>query len=268
MKRLRRVRYGEREEVGMNAFHTAEIEEKLMIEKRSGLNKIVCHLLCIALVATSVFIIAPTSDNANVYAYDAKEANNKIIVPQKMVTGKKYEIVFVGDNQDGTAHADGDTKYAPSLGFIDADFLEVDEMVEIDFEFDSPPPYKCTFSPIKAGKYTIEMYYGLYTYDADEGEWNLEDWDDDKKEITVTVSYQNNKYKVKFNANKGKVSKKSKKVTNGKAYGKLPTPKRANYKFLGWYTKKSGGKKITKKSIATQVKAHTLYAHWKSRKKK
>lgn len=70
------------------------------------------------------------------------------------------------------------------------------------------------------------------------------------------------KYAVKFNANKGTVSKKSKKIKKGSKYGKLPTPKKSNYRFTGWYTKKSGGKKITANTKVTKAKKHTLYAHW------
>lgn len=67
---------------------------------------------------------------------------------------------------------------------------------------------------------------------------------------------------VKFNANKGSVSKKSKKVTNFKKYGALPTPKRSRYVFLGWYTKKSGGEEVTKNELVELEKGITLYAHW------
>jgi uncharacterized repeat protein (TIGR02543 family) len=43
--------------------------------------------------------------------------------------------------------------------------------------------------------------------------------------------------------------------------GALPNAVRKGYKFLGWYTKKSGGKKITK---STKIKKNTTYyAHWK-----
>ena len=71
------------------------------------------------------------------------------------------------------------------------------------------------------------------------------------------------KYKVTFNANGGTVTTTSKQVTRDKTYGTLPTPKRSGYKFLGWYTKKSGGTKITSSTKVTLTKKQTLYAHWK-----
>lgn len=46
----------------------------------------------------------------------------------------------------------------------------------------------------------------------------------------------------------------------GKKYKKLPTPTKKGYKFLGWYTKKKGGKKVTGKSKAN--KSQIIYAHW------
>jgi len=73
-------------------------------------------------------------------------------------------------------------------------------------------------------------------------------------------------YKVKFNVNKGKkIKTKSKSVTYAKKFGKLPTPKRSGYTFKGWYTKKVGGKKVTKNSTVKITKATTLYAHWKKK---
>ena len=68
-----------------------------------------------------------------------------------------------------------------------------------------------------------------------------------------------------FNANGGKISNKNskkEKSPRGKAI-KMPTkkPVRKNYDFKGWYTRKTKGKKITKKS-KTPLKARTYYARW------
>ena len=48
-------------------------------------------------------------------------------------------------------------------------------------------------------------------------------------------------------------------------FSKLPKAERAGYVFKGWYTKKNGGKKVTRK---TKLKAKNVYfyAHWKARK--
>ncbi|MBQ6322531.1 MAG: InlB B-repeat-containing protein [Lachnospiraceae bacterium] len=50
--------------------------------------------------------------------------------------------------------------------------------------------------------------------------------------------------------------------------GSLPVPVRKGYRFLGWYTKKSGGKKVTAKTKVSSLKKRVLYAHWQMRKYK
>lgn len=87
--------------------------------------------------------------------------------------------------------------------------------------------------------------------------------------VTCTVSNPNSR-KVIFNANGGSLSKTSSvktstvQVTYKQKYGKLPVPVRKGYVFKGWYTKKSGGSKVTasKKVTIAKGKTQTLYAHW------
>ena len=78
-----------------------------------------------------------------------------------------------------------------------------------------------------------------------------------KKEVTYYAHWG---FKVKFDANGGKASKTSMNVTEGAAIGKLPTAKKSGMFFLGWYTSKTGGKKVTAKTKITSGK--TYYAHW------
>jgi len=71
--------------------------------------------------------------------------------------------------------------------------------------------------------------------------------------------------KVTWDANGGTVGSKktiSANVKKGSKIGKLPaTPKRSGYTFSGWYTKKTGGSKI---SVNTKPsKAVIYYAQWK-----
>lgn len=74
------------------------------------------------------------------------------------------------------------------------------------------------------------------------------------------------KYTVTFNSNRGKVSTKSKTVASGETYGTLPSPTRSGYMFVGWYTAKSGGSKVTSSTKFTAKRNITLYAHWTARK--
>jgi len=71
--------------------------------------------------------------------------------------------------------------------------------------------------------------------------------------------------KITWNANGGKLGSKKTTVTTVKKGSKLnkllATPKRSGYSFNGWYTKKTGGKKITKNTKPS--KSVTYYAQWK-----
>lgn len=69
-------------------------------------------------------------------------------------------------------------------------------------------------------------------------------------------------YTVYFNANKGKVRTKSKSVQYTNIYGSLPKPTRSKYTFRGWYTKKTGGSKVTQYSRYYTKGNQTLYARW------
>lgn len=67
---------------------------------------------------------------------------------------------------------------------------------------------------------------------------------------------------VTLDANGGKGVPAKRAVPYAKAVGKLPVPTRAGCIFLGWYTAKTGGTKI---SAATKLSAdRTLHAHWQA----
>lgn len=65
---------------------------------------------------------------------------------------------------------------------------------------------------------------------------------------------------IKFNANGGTTGVAKKWVSNNKKIDFMPKPKRKGYKFKGWYTAKSGGKKVY--STTKITKDMTLYARW------
>ena len=104
-----------------------------------------------------------------------------------------------------------------------------------------------------------------YTFDG----WDAA-FDNVSSDLTVNAKWkqipeaQNKKFKVSFHVNGGSAIKtKSKTVTVGKTYGTLPNAKRAGYTFSGWYTAKSGGKKISSSTKVNISKNITLYARWK-----
>ena len=68
--------------------------------------------------------------------------------------------------------------------------------------------------------------------------------------------------KVKFNTDGGTPSPSDKGVNPGSAYGELPAVTKAGYSFDGWYTEKTGGKKVDAKTTVTNSSDHTLYARY------
>ena len=47
-----------------------------------------------------------------------------------------------------------------------------------------------------------------------------------------------------------------------RVYATLPTPTRTEATFLGWFTERTGGKKVESGDKVTILSDHTLYAHW------
>ncbi len=72
-----------------------------------------------------------------------------------------------------------------------------------------------------------------------------------------------NQFTLTYNANGGSVSPTSKKVTAGSTYGTLPTPTKANYRFLGWFTAASGGTQVSSSTVMPASNV-TIYAHWQA----
>jgi len=86
----------------------------------------------------------------------------------------------------------------------------------------------------------------------------------ENKDYTIESKEKTVKYKITWNANGGKFGTKktvTSTVTKGSKLKKLATtPKRSGYTFNGWYTKKTGGKKVTVNTKPTL--SVTLYAQW------
>ncbi|MDR2967622.1 MAG: InlB B-repeat-containing protein [Methanobacteriaceae archaeon] len=88
----------------------------------------------------------------------------------------------------------------------------------------------------------------------------------EKKDTGITIESKSKtiSYKITWNANGGKIGNKNIITTTVKKGSKLKpvtTPKRSGYIFLGWYTKKSAGKKISANTKPT--KSTTYYAQWR-----
>ena len=81
---------------------------------------------------------------------------------------------------------------------------------------------------------------------------------------TLYAKWSKSVYTVTFDANGGSCSTASKRVTYTENYGDLPTPQRAGYTFIGWYTAKTNGTKVTSQNVVDIVKNVVLYALWEA----
>jgi len=83
------------------------------------------------------------------------------------------------------------------------------------------------------------------------------------EDIILIATWSNKStYTVSFDANGGTVETTSKAVFEGDAYGELPVPTNGEQFFLGWYTAKSGGTKVTCNTVVELTSEQTLYACW------
>ena len=79
----------------------------------------------------------------------------------------------------------------------------------------------------------------------------------------VPIVISPNMCTVTFNARGGSSTVDSKQVQRNSKVGSLPKASRTGCAFKGWYTKKSGGKKVTRKTKIT--KDVTFYARWQKK---
>lgn len=86
------------------------------------------------------------------------------------------------------------------------------------------------------------------------------------KNTTLYARWARPTYTVTFNPYGGSVKVKSKTVRYNSTYGTLPTPYAKGYNFVGWYTAKSGGSKVTKTTKYLTAGHRTLYARWSAKK--
>lgn len=79
--------------------------------------------------------------------------------------------------------------------------------------------------------------------------------------LTFYAKWSPNTYNVTFDANGGSVSQTSAVTVAGKL-ASLPTPTYDGHDFLGWYTGKDSGDKVTTETVFTMD--GTIYAHWQN----
>ena len=82
---------------------------------------------------------------------------------------------------------------------------------------------------------------------------------DSTKNLNFYAKWTANTYTVIFDANGGSVNPTSAVTVAGKLTS-LPTPTYDGYDFIGWYTQKDGGEKVTTDTVFAMDS--TIYAHW------
>ena len=84
---------------------------------------------------------------------------------------------------------------------------------------------------------------------------------DSTKNLNFYAKWTANTYTVIFDANGGSVNPTSAVTVAGKLTS-LPTPTYDGYDFIGWYTQKDGGEKVTTDTVFAVDS--TIYAHWQN----
>jgi len=111
-------------------------------------------------------------------------------------------------------------------------------------------PIVCLIDPNNSAKYIARTNGRMYQ--------------DDILDFLKKIPAQKSKYTVKFNANGGEAAETKRSVKKNAVVGTLPSATLKGYKLKGWYTKASGGTKISAKTKVT--KNVTYYAQWTANK--
>ncbi len=86
------------------------------------------------------------------------------------------------------------------------------------------------------------------------------------KDHTLYAQWDGKDFDITLDANEGTLDIKKISVRYGTRYFQtLPTPKRANYEFSGWYTQKKNGMQITANTLYKDNPPKKLYALWTKR---
>lgn len=72
-------------------------------------------------------------------------------------------------------------------------------------------------------------------------------------------------FTVSFDANGGTMENQTVEVCYGSAIGKLPTPQKDYYDFVGWFTGPVAGTLVDENWISSDANDCTLYAHWEEK---
>ena len=191
--------------------------------------------------------------------------NGSFTRSNKNATAKaSFQVVYLGD----VSAANTATLFYPctpdrntiktTIGGSDATTNIVQKMMGKDGSKTTPVSLSATksldFVNTTGNAKNITKYFGVWIAGSFGKTYS------NQAKATCTVTPASVTYPVTFNANGGTVNTKSKNVTIGKTYGTLPTPTRTGYDFDGWYTRESGGTKVTATTSVGTNPPTTLYA--------
>lgn len=105
-------------------------------------------------------------------------------------------------------------------------------------------------------------FVGWYDNKACTGEaWDFV-YDEVSEDMTLYAKYRPVQYTVTFDPDGGKCDIKTKDYSFGLAMDELPIPTKANYQFVGWYTRKSANGTLYDETTVMPKSDVKLYAGW------
>ncbi|MCR4740617.1 MAG: InlB B-repeat-containing protein [Lachnospiraceae bacterium] len=169
-------------------------------------------------------------------------------------SGKNYELTLDANEGGFTNSSDAvrsvtfGAKYGGALGTLPVP-------VRAGYEFD--------------GWHTEKTGGSLITADTDVTE---ENFDPGAQKHYIYAHWTGLTYTLTLDLNGGTIdgsaSPQNKEVTFGRKYGSLPSPEKRGYVFAGWYTAKTGGKKVSEGDLVStanfsvDAQTHCLYARY------
>jgi len=140
------------------------------------------------------------------------------------------------------------SKYTVTLNTMGGTLSQTTAEVTYDAKYPSLP------DPIREGYTFIGWYDSEYG-----GIWTFNTFVEIAGDHTLYAHWE---YPVTLDTNGGTLGYDSIMVSYNNTYSINAVPERTGYTFLGWFTEKEGGEKITYNTKVTNGVTHTIYAHW------
>ena len=202
------------------------------------------------------------------YAFDGYDALTKISIPKSVTEISAHGF---SDNVDIWGYPDSSAEnYAGEHGnkFVDIRPYKIKVEFETGTDDVFEPQYLDIGEPVEVVEEITKEGYTLEGwYPTNDAQAQTEPWDFSTHTVTENMTlyakWNPNVYKVYFDTMGGYTEEELKEVTYNSIYGTLPTPRKSNYIFEGWYTNQEAGSKIEEQTSVKILSDQTLYAHWR-----